>query len=275
MARGQGPEVGKEPLVPAGQRHDLEVALHSQEALGEDLDGRDPRAARHQEQRHAPRVQAKLGRSRRPGVGLAEDGHDRDPRHPHGLARDAALGQPPGDLVVRREVAGHALMDPHGVDIEVGDLDPDGPVEGALRDLLREDLRRQEVGADDMVRGQLPHRAPELVRVQAFDRGPQPVHRRIGLLAIRPGVEVAPERGQALHDLDVRVRIRLPEQLRDQVHEVEVDRLHLGVPPRGGRLEGLGSPHVTSARRHAQDRNLLARAARHALTVPNRPMACP
>jgi hypothetical protein len=104
----------------------------------------------------------------------------------------ATDGQARGDFGVCREVTRHARRHPHGVQLEIRDLDIDRSTGAAAGDLVTQDLRRQEMGADDTIRVELVDR---LIRASVLPRSTTrrrrcPEEFASALLAKRGGDEI-------------------------------------------------------------------------------------
>ncbi len=129
--------------------------------------------------------------------------------------------------------------------------------EGPLAHLAGEELGGEEMGADHVVRGELPEHLSQLLGVEPLDCDPQPGEGRIDLFPVGLVVQVPPEGGVVLHHFNVGVGVDGLEQLRHQLHQIDVDHLDAGIPLFGRGLKCLGCPDVAGAGGDAEDGDLL------------------
>ncbi len=166
-------------LVPSRQRDELHVVHGVGEHGHGFVHALQAEPAGREEDRRRLRAQAEL-QPHRPGreLRLREDRHDRDSRHADFRAADPRFLERVRHFVGRDEVPVHAFLDPHRVDVVVGQRHEQRRGQLAFAPERAEDFAGQVVRADDRV-GRVP-------ADHADDRrGVQPVNERRKLLRFR------------------------------------------------------------------------------------------
>lgn len=114
---------------------DLELAGNLEEPLGERVDSPHSESARHHEKRQFLRIGADLGGADSPVARFGEDRHDRNPGCPRRGRRNTPVGELERHFVRGGEIPRHVFVQPHGVNVEIRDLDVRRPVPPAVLDL--------------------------------------------------------------------------------------------------------------------------------------------
>jgi hypothetical protein len=142
MRRRDAPITLQQPLVTSGQRNDLKIFRQGQQALEHLFAAGNPRATGHEQQSGLVRRDAKLAGALDAVQLPRKRGHDRNSADAHVRMRDATPRHAKSNLVVRREVAAHARLHPHTMQIKIGDLNPYGRHRTFSLDLMRQQLSR-------------------------------------------------------------------------------------------------------------------------------------
>jgi hypothetical protein len=169
------------------------------------------------------------------------------------VRRNAARPQAKRHFFRGREVALHARDEPHVVQVVVGDLQPHRVVDASAVAFAHQQLGRQKVRTNDRVGFLAPDLAHQCAGAQPLDAAAQALRGRVVRRDVGALVQIRPEVGRAVHELDVPVGVDLAKASGHVGHGVDVDR-------RAGRDEVLGGggkrlccTHVAVAGAHAED----------------------
>ena len=234
MRRRQSAVIRQQPFVSAGKRNELEITGEREQPFDHLFAPCDAGAAGHKQQGQLVRLDTKLTSAFRAIQILRKDRHNGNSGHVHARARNAALYHAKGNLIAGREIAAHARLHPHAVQIEVGDLHPDRRHGSLPLDVMGQKLGRKKVRAKDMVGSEFLNSMPQLSRVEPLDSAAKFSEQRIARHRVRGAIEVRPDRGMMLDKLDVIIGVERAKAARHQGHHIDMlgddtGKLHLGL----------------------------------------------